>query len=310
MKPIRDEKLVYLLMILTALFWAGAFIGGKIGVKEFPPFSLTFFRFLFATIILFPIMIKYEPISWKIKKQDLPVMIILGTTGMFGYHALFFGSLMYTTAINTSLISATSPVITTVLATLMVGEILGWKRAGAVLLAFFGVLLTITNGDWYVVNKVAFNFGDLLMVTASLCKAIYIVMSRKVGARFSPIVLTTYSFLVCVLVSIPFVIMEKPAVYLPKVSWESWLAVTYMAVFASGAGYLLQQIAIKSIGASKTTAFENIVPIFVIVLSTMILHESVNAVKIFAAAIIIAGVYWNSTISSNKKVTTGKSVLK
>jgi drug/metabolite transporter (DMT)-like permease len=290
------EGVLYGLMTLTALFWAGAFIGGKIGVREFPPFSLTFFRFLLATLLIFPVMIRLEPKTWKVPVRDLPIVLFLGLTGMFGYHVLFFFALKYTTAINTSLISSTSPVTTTLLASLLVGETLGWKRLGAVLLAFFGVVLTVSNGNWRLLSGISSNAGDFLMIAASVCKAMYIITSRKFSVRYSPVVLTAYSFVVCLIISFPFCMAENPAGYLPRVTWQGWLSIAYMGIFASCIGYLAQQLAIKSIGASKTTAFENLVPVFTIALSSLILGESVTAIKVVSAVLIVAGVYWNSKI--------------
>jgi drug/metabolite transporter (DMT)-like permease len=296
---LRDSS-VYGLMTLAALFWAGAFVGGKIAVKEFPPFSLTFFRFLIATSVLFPIMVKLEPNSWRLKRGDIPVVLLLGLTGMLGYHVLFFLSLQHTTAINTSLISATSPVITTLLACFVAAEPLGLKRIAAVSMAFFGVLLTISDGNLNLLSDIALKAGDFLMIAASLCKATYIVASRRFSRNLSPIVLTTYSFLVCLIASAPLVMAEDFLSCLPNTTWSGWAAVVYMALFASCIGYLTQQFAIKSIGASKTTAFENLVPVFAIVLSSSILGEKVSLLKVVSAGVIIAGVYWNSTIRQGK----------
>ena len=296
---------VYGLMTLAALFWAGAFVGGKIGVKEFPPFSLTFVRFLIATSILFPTMVKLEPNSWRLGRRDIPVVLLLGLTGMFGYHVLFFFALQHTTAINTSLISATSPVITTLLACWVVAEPLGLKRMAAVGMAFLGVCLTISDGHLSLLNDLTLNAGDFLMIAASLCKAAYIVASRRFSQNYSPIVLTTYSFLVCLIASAPFVMVEHFSSYVPNTTWMGWASVVYMAVFASCVGYLAQQYAIKSIGATKTTAFENLVPVFTIVLSSLILSEKVSLLKVVSAGVIIAGVYWNSTLGQTRE-TAGK----
>ena len=293
-----SERKVYLLMTLTAFFWSGAFIGGKVGVGEFTPVTLTFFRFLLASIILLPVMIHSEGSLVKVGRKDIPVLIILGLTGMFGYHALFFTALQYTTAINTSLISATSPIITTVFACLFVNEILEKRRWAAVIMAFSGVLLTITGGNPEIFKSLSFNAGDLLMVIASICKAVYIVISRRVANRISPMVITTYSFLVCLAACIPFMVFEDTVNIIRQATWKGWASVLYMAVFSSSAGYLIQQISIKSIGASKTTAFENLVPVFTIVLSALILGEGATAVKIASAVIIIAGVYLNSVYKS------------
>lgn len=292
----KDEKNIYMAMVLCTSFWAGAFIAGKIGVEEFPPFSLAFFRFLIATVIIFPIMIKYEEKNWRLKKSDWPIIIALGMIGMFGYHALFFTALKYTTAINSSMIGATNPIITSILASLIIGEKLGIKRLGAVLLAFFGVLLTVSNGQLDVIKNINFNIGDIIMLCAVVCWAIYGVISKKVMPRYSPLIITSYSFLVCLIALVPFTLMERPMTYLPYVTWKGWISVVYMAIFASVIGYLVQQISNKAIGPSRTMAFINLVPVFSIILSALILKEEVTLIKILSAAIIICGVYINSKL--------------
>lgn len=302
-----NEKRIYLLMTLCTLFWAGAFIAGKIAVVEIPPFSLAFLRFLFATAIIFPIMIKWEKDGrWKLKKEDWPTVIMLGLIGMFGYHVLFFMALKYTTAINSSMIGATNPLITSILASFIIKETLGWKRLGAIALALFGVFLTISNGNLNILRNIEFNIGDIIMFFAVICWSTYTVISKKVMPRYSPIIITSYSFLVCLIVLVPFTLMENPTVFLPHISLKGWISVIYMSIFASVIGYLVQQISIKSIGPSKTMAFINLVPVFSILLSVLILNEEVNYIKIFSAFIIITGVYLNSTLNNTKKVNINK----
>ncbi|SKC84134.1 DMT family transporter [Maledivibacter halophilus] len=299
----KSEKKIYFSMVMCALFWAGAFVAGKIGVNEFPPFSLAFFRFLFSTIIVFPMMIRHEDKNWKLKKSDLPVLLVLGIVGMFGYHVLFFTALKYTTAINSSMIAATNPMLTSILASLLIKERLGIKRIGTILIAFSGVVLTITNGQIGVIKDISFNIGDIIMLFAVICWVVYSVISKKVMPKYSPLIITAYSFLICLVTLIPFVFIEKPLTYLPNVTWKGWVSVLYMSVFASVIGYLVQQISIKKIGPSKTNVFINLVPVFSVILSFLILKEEVTIIKIFSVAIIITGVYLNSRLKIEIKAS-------
>jgi len=289
-------------MIMSTVFWAGAFIAGKIGVQEIPPFSLAFFRFLFATGIIFSIMVRYEK-NWKLKKKDWIPVILLGIIGMFGYHALFFTALKYTTAINSSMIAATNPLITSILAALFLKEVLGWKRLCAIGIAFFGVTLTLTNGELSTLKNLQFNHGDVIMLAAVLCWAVYSIISKKIMSKYSPLILTSYSFLICLILLIPFVIMENPVEYFSGITWKGWSSVLYMAVFPSVIGYLVQQMSIKEIGASRTAAFINLVPVFSIILSGLILGEQITVFKLLSAAIIISGVYLNTRLKAAENPT-------
>lgn len=293
----EKNRLIYLLMVITAFFWSGAFIAGKYGVQEFSPASLTFFRFLIASIIIFVIMVKYEKKDWHLKKEDWKVILYLGTVGMIGYHVLFFGALKYTTSTNASIIAALNPIITSVLAAIFASEKLSGKRIFAILIALMGVILTITNWDLDILRQMAFNKGDLLMLGAVICWASYSVVSKKVMSRYSPLILSTYSFIVCTVCLIPFVIWEEITTgFLSSTTWTGWASIIYMALFPTLIGYLIQQISFKHIGASRTNIFINLVPVFSIILATLILHEEISGLKLISAGIIISGVYLNSIV--------------
>lgn len=281
---------IYILMVCSAVFWAGAFIAGKYTVPYITTFTLTFLRFFYATVILFFVM-KRTAVDFKLDKDKLPVYLFTGAVGMFGYHVLFFTALKYTTAINSSIIAATNPMVTTLLVVLFLRSRLAGKQIFGILLSFAGVILTITGADFSVLSSFRFNAGDLWMLAAVAAWAAYSVFSKSKGKGIQPIVLTYYSFLVCTIMLVPFVIFEKPWDYLMTIPVSAHLAVLYMSIFPSVIGYLVQQMAIKEIGPSRASIFVNLVPVFSIILAVLILGEALEPVKLLTAALIIAGVY-------------------
>ena len=166
-----------------------------------------------------------------------------------------------------------------------------FTRIIGIILSFIGVFLTITNANLSLMHNISLNKGDLLMLIAVCMWAAYSVFSKKVIHKFSPLILTFYSFLFCSVFLVPFVIYERPWLFLKQIPYYSFLAVVYMSIFASVIGYLVQQISIKQIGPSKTSIFINLVPIFSIILSVSILKENISVVKIFTTLLIITGVY-------------------
>ncbi|WP_242837268.1 DMT family transporter [Alkaliphilus transvaalensis] len=279
------------LMILSAVFWAGAFIGGKLAVEEFPPFALTFLRFFFASILIFFVMVKYEKKDWRLKKEDYPTMVFLGLVGMVGYHILFFIALKHTTAVNASMIAAINPLVTTLLAVVFLKEGLTISKVVGILIALMGVVLTISRGDLSALLNFTFNKGDLIMLAAVSCWAIYSIVSRRVMMKYSPLILTTYSFVLCTLFTLPFALWENPAVYLKNTTALGWGGVLYMAIFPSTIGYLVQQTSIKEIGPTRTAIFINLVPVFSMILSVLILKEKVTVSTLLSVLLIIGGVY-------------------
>lgn len=288
-----SDKQVRLLMVLTSVLWSGAFITGKFSISEFPPFALTFLRFFFALPFIFTILYFKKPQHFLPRgKQWLP-LLLLGFIGTFCYHAFFFTSLSYTTAINSSLIGALNPMVTTLLAALFFSEGLSFPRVAGILLSFCGVFLFITNGDLHLISEFQVNHGDFLMMLGVLCFSTYSLLSRRYMKQYdlTPFMITAYTFLISVIISIPFALWENPATYLPSATMKGWLSILYMSVFASVLGYLFQSIAIERIGAPQTAVFINLVPILTIVQSVLILGESITPVKLFCALIVISGVY-------------------
>ncbi len=288
-----SEKHVHMLMVLTAVFWSGAFITGKIAVQEFPAFALTFFRFLFALPFIYLILYTREPQNLLPHGRQWLPLVILGFIGTFCYHVFFFTSLKYTTAINSSLIGAMNPMITTLLAALFFHERLTTGRVCGIALSFSGVFFVVTNADMRVISGFHFNEGDLLMLVAVCSWAVYSLLGRRYMKQYdlSPLMVTAYTFLVCVALSIPFVTWENPASYLMSTTMGGWMSILYMSVFASVLGYLIQMIAIQRIGAPRAAIYINLVPVFTIIQSVTILGETITIFKLIGAATIISGVY-------------------
>lgn len=289
-----SNRSVYLSMMLTALFWSGAFIAGKMATVVFLPFTLTFFRFLFALPFIFLLLRIKEPDNFLPGKDQIPPLLILGIVGTLGYHFFFFLALRHTTAINSSLIGATNPMVTILLGVLFFKEKTTLARVAGVFLSLFGVFCVITNLDLHIIGSLVLNEGDLFMMLGVLCFSTYALLSRKYMIKYeiSPLTATAYTFLVCTVTSLVLGSMfESPLESIRQASSGVWLEILYMSILASVVGYYLQLNAIHKIGASKTAMFINLVPVFTIFLAAIILKEEVSLIKIFSATLIICGVY-------------------
>lgn len=289
-----SNRTVYLSMIITAFFWSGAFIAGKMAATIFLPFTLTFFRFFFALPFIFFLLKLREPTKAIPSREQIPPLIILGVVGTLGYHFFFFLALKHTTAINSALIGATNPMVTTVLAVLFFREKITLVQVAGVGVSLCGVFSVITNLDPQIVSSLVFNHGDFFMLMGVLCFSTYALLSRKYMLKYqiSPLMTTAYTFLVCTILSFwGGIMIEDPLGAVLQATPKVWLEILYMAIFASVVGYYLQLNAIHKIGAPKTAIFINLVPVFTIILASTILDEEVSLLKIFCTILIILGVY-------------------
>ncbi len=280
------------LMIMASFFWAGAFIAGKYSVGTFSPGMLTFLRFGIASVIIMVVLRVRSPKDWILQKDQLMPVLILGLVGMIGYHILFFEALKYTTASNASMVAAMNPILTAFIASRLTGESFSVKKILLILVAFSGVVLTLTNWDLGVITRHEMNVGDLIMLVAVSCWAVYSVLVKKFMTGFTPLKLTAYTFLSCTVMMMPFILFN-PRNYsdLASAPPAAIAAVLYMAIFPTVIGYLIQQMSIRNVGASRTNIYINLVPVFSLMLAVSILGEPVSMQKIVSSGMIIAAVF-------------------
>jgi drug/metabolite transporter (DMT)-like permease len=286
----KNETKMSMLMVLVAVFWAGAFITGKMGVHLLSPLVLTFLRMALATAIIFPIMIYVEKDNWKIRKEDVKYAIATGTVGMIGYHIFFFYALRYTDASKASMINSVNPLLTAVLAAVFLQEKLSPRKIFFIMTAIVGVLLTLS--DWNMNNIIGFNFniGDILMFMGSVLWAVYAIIVKKVLNRFTPLKLTSYTFLAAAVIIFPFAVPDLLRIDISVTGWMPFMAVLYMAVFPSVLGYTIQQMAIKELGAARTALFINLVPVISTIFAVIFLGEKLFMLNIVSGALIIFSV--------------------
>jgi drug/metabolite transporter (DMT)-like permease len=289
----REDMKTILMMVLTTMFWGGSFVASKIALPEFPPMTLTFFRFIIATVIIFPYM--WSQSSTKVpEKKDLPLLFGLGFLGVSGYFAFQFTALLYTSAANASTINALNPLVSSILATIVTDERLSRKRVSLLLLALVGVMLTITGGNTQVLLKMEFNKGDMIMTLAMLSFAIYGIYSKKASQRYEPLLVTSYVFLFGLIQITPLMIREAVLSNVLSFSGAAWGGVIFMALGSSVLGYQVQQVAIKRLGVNKTSLFINLVPLWAILFSYLVLGDRITIINIISAVIIGTAVYLNT----------------
>jgi len=298
---------IVLLMIMATFFWAGAFIAAKLGVYDLSPTILTFLRMGIAALVIFPFMVKKLGPNWKIKKSEIKIILLTAIIGMIGYHMFFFTALKYTTASKASMINATNPLITAVLASMFVNEKITPKKVALLLLALSGVIYIICAGDIHTLLTFDLNKGDFIMLCGTLLWAIYGIIVKRGMPILGPIKLTTYTFVLSALIMMPFAVYDFITTDALSVGLNPYLAVLYMALFPTVLGYSIQQMAIAEIGPSKASLFINLVPIISSVFAVIFLGEVIEFYHIVGAAMIITAVLlYNRQSYADSNSVSGK----
>jgi drug/metabolite transporter (DMT)-like permease len=278
------------LPFLTGLAFSGSFIAAKYTTVDLTPLVTTLLRYVIALLFFVGLMIIRKQRVFHVEPRHIPAFIVLGLSGIVGYHFFFFASLHHTSVANTAIINGLSPAITGVMAALFIGERLSAVNWLGIAMAMAGVMILVTKGNITVLTGFDFNYGDLLMLTAVVCWSVYALAARRMLDRYSALTVTLLASLFGVAVLILMVIPEDLPGQLRAVSQESIWALLYMGIAASGFGYLLYNLSIRSIGPTRTSGFVySTVPLLTGLLALIFFSEPVTLTMLIATILVIIG---------------------
>ncbi|MEH7459839.1 DMT family transporter [Bacillus sp. JJ1127] len=284
---------VYLQLLGFALFTGGTFNVSKYAVQYFSAVHIAAWRFGIAAFVMLCILIVRKNFEREIWKQNIGYYVLLGLVGVFGFNFFFFLGMKHTEAINGSLIMATNPLVTTILASVILRERIVKRQAIGMLFALLGVIFVITQGAFSALQNLAFSKGDFYILLGNICWGLYGVLGRKFIKNGNPLQTTTYTMTVGALAFIMVSFMQKSVVPIPEVPLFAWLSILFMAIGMSVLGYLWWNKGIAQIGAAKTSLFFNLVPVVTMLIS---FAEGVNitTAQCLGMILVITGVLYSS----------------
>jgi drug/metabolite transporter (DMT)-like permease len=289
----------YLSLVLTMLFWGGTFIAGRALAGEVDPTNSAFIRFAIATIALFFLTLLADGrISIPPRNKWLP-LFFLGLTGVFSYNVFFFTGLQYISAGRAALIIALNPLVITIFASLFLKEPLNSKQFGGILLSLTGAVFVISNGHPGDIFTTRFGTGELALLGCVLSWVAYSLIGRTVLTTLSPLASVFYSSLIGTALLFPPAIHHGLASNILQINTVSWFNLVYLGIFGTALGFSLYYRAIKTIGATRSGVFINLVPLFSILLSWALLGESIKGAVIIGGLTLLTGVSITNYCRSN-----------
>jgi drug/metabolite transporter (DMT)-like permease len=283
----------YLKLLMTAIFWGGTFISGRMLADSVAPFSAAFFRFLFAAVCLYAIVARREGRIPAIKKEQLLPVALLGMTGVFAYNVLFFSGLKLVPAGRASIIIANNPLVLSMLAALFFGDRLTPIRVMGILISVFGAVFAISDGDPLMLFDGGVGQGDLYIFGCVLSWSAYSLLGKHVMQSLSPLTAVAHSAAIgMVALLVPACLEGMPAA-VPFYSWIDWSNLAYLGCFGTVLGFVWYYEGIRTVGPSRASLFINFVPISAICLAHLILNEPLRLSLLVGVAMVIAGVTLN-----------------
>ncbi len=279
---------IYLFLVLANLFWAGNFIFGALVVTQISPISLTFTRWLCASLFLVPLAWFIERVPWRRALAEWRLHALQSALGLVAFTLLIYWGLGYTTPVSAAVISATNPAMIALAAALFLGNKLGPSRILGLVLSFAGVLVVLSGGTISRIIETGFNPGDLLIVAAVVVWTAYSLVGRRLITP--PVTATAVQALFAIVLMLPFVAVS--GVQLPTDA-AGVTGLAYIIVFPSVAAYALWNSGARSIGPARAGIFLNLLPVFTVLISVL-LGAQLSPAHIAGGALVLAGVYLTS----------------
>jgi len=272
-------------LIFVNLIWAGSFPATAIVVQKMPSVLLTLLRLGTASIILAPFLRLPKGSRWDIRTIFLSVL--LGIVGFAMPLYLETEGLRLSTPAMAAISIALEPLFTVIIATVMLREWLPKRRGFAFLLALFGAWAIAgfprPGAPGYIV-------GDLLLLLAVLCYGVYNAYSKRLIDRVSASAAASVTLLTGFIATIP--IWFLTGAHIPhEFNRADWIALLYLALFATTGAYLIWLFALKSLPASVAALFLYLQPIFGVILSILIVGTRPPAYFYLGSVLILLAIF-------------------
>ena len=279
-----------------AIFAANAIFGLGVPVTKallddwVTPMGYMASRCVFAAVIFW--VIAYFMPKEPVEKRDLVVIMLAGLLGFVISQTLTAWALDYTTPVYYSLVAAMTPVAVMILAAIFLKENITAVKIVGVLLAIAGALLMLFI-SWQSGTGKNDLLGIFLTVLSMLTWAVYLIVTRKVSAKYSSVTQMKYVFLVSAIVTLPIALFTEPQQRLYSSAWE-WSGVIEMAfivLFATVLGYFLIPYAMKFLRATTVSIYTNIQPVVASLVAIAIGQDVMSWDKPVAAVLVLLGAY-------------------
>ena len=262
--------------------------------------AMTFFRWLFAIMILAPFAWPHVRRDWPVIRAHWRTMVALGALGVGTHNGLSYLGLNFTTATNGVILNSFIPVMIIMISWLFLRERLTQLQVAGVVISLTGVLTVLCKGSLDALLEFRLNAGDLIIIASMAMWAIY-----TIGLRWRPPGISMLSFLLAVAVVgdlcvLPLWLGEMALGRYIVWSWTNAAALVAVATFSSVLAYILWNRGVEAVGANVAGLFVHLMPVYGVVLAWLFLGERMAAFQVAGIALILAGIWVTSRFGAKR----------
>ncbi|MEN3376332.1 MAG: hypothetical protein V7604_1687 [Hyphomicrobiales bacterium] len=279
----------YALLLLSPLFWAGNLLIGRAYGSELPPFGLAFWRWIVALAFLLPFVWDDLRAQGKAMLKYWPVIVGCGLTGFAGYPVLNYVALHSTPAATASMLNSTLPLMVPLLAWAVAGEVPSARTIAGIAISFVGVGIIVSHGDRSVLSSFSVGFGEIIMLIAVACFALYCTLLRYRPAALSDRLFLFATMAPSAVALLPFAIWETASGRAFPVQPYALASLLFIGLFASLIGNAFWTQCVATLGPTLTGASFHLMAVYASVLAYALLGEPIRPFHLAGITLILIG---------------------
>ena len=277
----------------TALFIAAVLFAINYWVSDnlalhIDTIPLVFFRTVGA-MLLFGGLYFFDKDRAIPKTKDFILLSIAAIFGIIINQTLFFSGLKFTTAVDTSTIHVSNPLIVMTLSAIFLKIKLTRNKLIGVILGMIGALVLILYQKDYSVDGSRV-YGNLMIFGNTFAYAIFLIMLKPLLQKYSPITAMFWLHVLASIILIPFSFNTMLNFNWVEVFSQYWFSIFYIVVMLTFVAYLLNMYGLKRISPTSVSFYVYLQPVFAYIIALFLGEQLPSLVKIIATLVIISGV--------------------
>lgn len=279
-----------LLLFITSILFSSNILVAKFALGVIPPFTLAFFRWGTAFLIMMLFNGKEITSQFRHLREEWPHFLLLGITGMLICGGFVYQAAHTTSGTNIALIYALAPVLIILFSRVRFNEEMSPLQYAGSLLSFTGVIIIICRGTLHTLLDIDFTAGDLWVLTACISWAVYSLKQKSFQSKTTGTVRLSLVALFGSLTLLPITIGEHFAVGV-NYSLFFFLLIVVVAVFPSLIAFRSYELCQHYLGAGKASLVLYITPVVNALLVYLFLGEKIEPFHLLGGITVLAGVY-------------------
>ena len=271
------------------LMWSLQFTCIKLVQDQVGAFSTVFIPMLLATIFMLPFVYKDVKANKKRKLSDLKIFALLASAGQFPAQVLMTFGTQQSTASNGSIISLTLPVVSALLAVVLLKEKMNGLRWVSFFIAIAGVSLCSMKDILGVNMSTQYIIGNLLIFSGILGSGFYNTVCKKIANDYTEMEMLFYTYIFMVVLLFPFVWYYEGNVLsgLSFFTANTWTGLILLTVFHNYLSMILFFKALKNLEAIQVALSNFLITFFGLPVAVIFLHEELSLLSIAGGLLVL-----------------------